>query len=66
MTKEFTVKWSKEFTKGPLKGLFYDSELSFPTLETACSYIAFLHAHKTIPVKAIGNDDYICHMARID
>lgn len=62
----YIVKWTKEFTSGPLKGIFYDSELDFNSLDSAAKYVNFLHAHKTIPVKpCAGIDEYICHLPRI-
>ncbi len=62
----YKVKWTKEFVAGHLKGIWFDSELGFITLELATEYVAFLHKHKTKPVTpCVGTSSYICHMARI-
>lgn len=63
---QYIVKWSKEFVNGNLKGIWYDTELSFSSLELACNHVNYCHAHKTKPVKAINSSDYLCHMARIE
>lgn len=64
--KYYLVKWTKEFTSGPLKGLFYDSQLSFVNLNDATEYVAHLHRHRDVPVTpCAGIDYYICHGARI-
>lgn len=62
MTK-YIVKWSKEFIGGHMDGVWINSKLEFPTLESASDYVNFLHEHKTMPVD--GSSPYLCHMARI-
>ena len=61
----FIVKWSKYFVNGSLKGLWFDASLDFDSLDAATHYMAFLHGHVVIPVKAIGGTDYTCHMATL-
>ncbi len=62
----FIVKWSKYFVSGSIKGLWFDTSLNFDSLDAATHYMAFLHGHALIPVKAIGGADYTCHMARLE
>lgn len=65
-SKPFTVKFTKEFVSGNLNGLMYYTSIEFPSLDAACEYINFLHAHKTVPVISLDSNDYICHLARIE
>lgn len=60
------VKFTKEFVSGSLKGMFYDTTVKAHSLEDANEWINYCHAHKTLPVKAIGGGDYIIHLARIE
>lgn len=66
MKNIYIVKWTKFFVTGSLKNLSYDSSLNFSSLDSATSYIAFLHEHNIKPVEAIGDSNYTCHMARIE
>ena len=64
--KVYTVRWTKYFVSGNLKGLTYDTSMQFGTLDAACRWISWLHEHIEVPVKAIGSSDYTCHTARIE
>ena len=66
MNTKYVVKFSKFIVKGTLKGMMIDTQLSFATLEAATDYVGHCIAHVEKPVKAIGNGDYTCHMARIE
>jgi hypothetical protein len=63
--RPFIVKWSKQFVSGPLKGIWYDSQLDFADLGEAIRYVEFLRSHKNEPVKSIGGGDYLCHISRL-
>lgn len=55
----FTITFTKVFTPGSLlEGLTYTETISFPTRQSTSNYVAFLEAHTTEPVKAIGGSDY--------
>jgi len=62
----YKVKFLKYFVNGNLKGLSYDSSLTFFSLESTCRYVSFLHNHIIKPIKAIDSSDYTCHNARIE
>lgn len=62
----YTVKFSKWFVNGNLSGIMFDSLLTFPSLELACDYVNFCHAHRDKPVKSLDSSDYTMHMARIE
>lgn len=66
MKTMYVVKFIKSFTKGPLKGLNVDVQVSFPTLDSATQYMNHCIRHITTPVKSIGGADYTCHLARIE
>lgn len=63
---KFRVKYMKHFAKGPLKGIAVDANVGFETLEAATEHAAWCLDHTSKPVKAIGNDDYTCHVIRIE
>lgn len=59
----YTVEFTKTFTDGNLKGISFPSSLSFPTLETAKEYVAFLNQHATVPYevsKWAGTGSWLC------
>ena len=62
----YTVKFTKIFVSGNLKGLSFDSSVSFASLDAASEYVAFLHNHVTVPVKSLDSADYTCHVVRIE
>ena len=62
----YNVKFMKYFTKGILKGITYDTVVPWVNLDLATKYVAFLLDHVNTPVKAIGGDDYTCHVIRIE
>lgn len=66
MKTQYAVKFSKWFVSGNLKGIMYDSILTFASLEQACEYVAFCHKHRDVPVKSLDSSDYTIHLARIE
>lgn len=62
----YRVKFSKYFVNVNLEGIMVDASLDFPTLDTACQYVAWCHSHAKKPVKAYQSSHYTCHMATID
>jgi len=64
----YTVKFTKTFTDGNLKGITFPSSLSFAALDAAKKYVDFLNEHGKVPYivpKWAGTGSWICTYSEI-
>lgn len=63
---KYTVKFTKKFTSGHLKGLSFDTELTHSDYDSALEHVKFIESHDSVPVKpCAGSSSYTCHNPKI-
>lgn len=63
---KFKVNFLKHFESGYLKGISVECSVSYPSLEGATRYIAFLHGHTKKPFKEGKNCTWTCSSSWIE
>ena len=64
MKTQYVVKFMQYYTSGTRKGLTFNCQMIFPTLEAATAHIVWCAAHTNEPVRAAG--DYTIHLPRLE